>query len=112
MKDSPISNLNVFDVVGVRKDGGLDLVISCSGDLDSSPSTVRSIEEKVGNYFREIFEAKNPTLLERYGCDIGSPIRIIVSCPFRIHPAAMSVVERMKSEASARGIDLVLQTER
>lgn len=34
--EPPIHNLDAFDIVGERKDGGVDLVISCSGPLDSS----------------------------------------------------------------------------
>lgn len=109
MTDSPISNLDAFDVVGVRKDGGLDLVISCSGALDSSPETIRSLEMKVRNYLHETFEAKGPSLLERYGCAFDSAISIIVSCPFRIDPVAMYAVERLKAEAGARGVALMLK---
>jgi len=46
MKSSqpPIQNIDAFDVVGERQDGGVDLVVSCSGPLDSSPSTLELIE--------------------------------------------------------------------
>lgn len=108
MSDYPISNLDAFDVVGVRNDGGLDLVISCSGPLDSSPQTIRNIESKVRNYLHEIAEARNPTLLERYGCAFDSVIRIIISCPHHIDAGAMKAVERMQELARARGVDLVL----
>jgi hypothetical protein len=110
ISDSPVSNLDAFDVVGVRNDGGLDLVISCSGPLDSSAQTIRNLETKVRNYLREILEARDPTLLERYRCAADATVRIIVSCPHQVAHEAMSTVERMKELASASGVELILRS--
>jgi hypothetical protein len=48
--EPPIQNLDAFDIVGERKDGGVDLVVSCSGPLDSSSTTLGLIERKVRAY--------------------------------------------------------------
>ena len=42
--EPPIQNLDAFDIIGERKDGGVDLVVSCSGPLDSSTTTLGLIE--------------------------------------------------------------------
>src|ERR1700679_3594566 len=38
----PIQNVDSIDVVGVRNDAGIDLVVSCFGPLDGSPETLRT----------------------------------------------------------------------
>jgi hypothetical protein len=48
--EPPIQNLDAFDIVGERKDGGVDLVVSCSGPLDTSSTTLGLIERKVRAY--------------------------------------------------------------
>jgi hypothetical protein len=39
--EPPIQNLDSFDIVGKRGDGGIDLVIVCSGPVDDSADTLR-----------------------------------------------------------------------
>ncbi len=109
MLDSPISNFDSIDVVGVRKDGGLDLVISCAGAIDSSQETLKRVETKFRKYLTEIVEAREPTLLERYGRDPGSAIRIIFSCSHVIEPAAMSLLATLESEAMLSGVGFILK---
>jgi hypothetical protein len=53
----PIQNVDAFDVVGERRDGGVDLVVSCSGPLDSSPRTLELIERKIVAYLVTIAHA-------------------------------------------------------
>lgn len=106
---SPIKNLGSFDVVGPRKDGGLDLVISCSGPLDGSEETLRALRGKMSNYLQEVREARDPTLLERYGCDPCATIRIIVSCAFSVDLEAVKVIEGMKDVAMRSGVELLLK---
>lgn len=49
-RTQPISDADNLDVVGVREDGGIDLVITCSGPLDDSNETVELLGQKVRNY--------------------------------------------------------------
>lgn len=109
MNDSPISNFGSFDVVGVRKDGGLDLVISCSGGLDCSPQTIRALEEKVRNYAIEVTQARNPSLRERFGRSVDARIRIVISCRYAVHPDALHAIERLAAEVRSQEIDLILE---
>lgn len=106
---SPITNLDAFDVVGVRKDGGLDLVISCAGPLDSSADTAHALRTKIANYLHEVSEARNPTLFERYGLVPGSNVRIILSCAFPVHPEALKVVEDLRLAAHSIDVELLWQ---
>lgn len=112
MTPSPISRLDSIDVVGVRKDGGLDLAISCASAIDSSPETLKVVETKFRNYLREILHAREPTLLESYGRKPGSAVTIIVSCPYTIEPAAMSLLNTLESEAKSVGVGFILTRDR
>ena len=103
----PIENLEAFDVVGVRKDGGIDLVVSCAGPLDASPETLSALRTKIANYLYEISEARNPTLRESFNCSPTAEIRIIVSCDFPVDPLALDVVEEMKKAAQASGVEVL-----
>lgn len=105
----PISNLESIDVVGVRKDGGLDLVISCAGPLDSSGATLTSLETKICNYLREVREAKDPSLLERYGCNPDAKVRIIVSCQFPVHLEALELINNLTEAAHSIDVELLLR---
>ena len=94
-----IQNLDKFDVVGVRKDGGIDLVISCDGPIDDSSETLLALECKIRNYVKEVEEAREPTFFERYECKPDAPITIFVSCTFDIHAKALELIARLQSVA-------------
>lgn len=108
VSENPITNLAAIDVVGARNDGGLDLVISCAGDLDSSQSTSEAIRSKVRNYLREAMEASSPTLRERFGCSADAKIRILILCPFLVHPRASATIQELSLECDQQGIDLLV----
>jgi hypothetical protein len=46
----PIQNVDSIDIVGLRNDAGIDLVVLCSGPLDGSAETLRALREKVRGY--------------------------------------------------------------
>lgn len=45
-----IVNPNNIDILGIRKDGGVDLKIISSGELDDSESTQKLLLDKIENY--------------------------------------------------------------
>jgi hypothetical protein len=49
----PIRDVDTIDIVGVRNDAGIDLVVVCSGPLDDSSETLMSLREKVRGYIKE-----------------------------------------------------------
>jgi hypothetical protein len=108
-RPSLIASLDAFDVVGVRNDGGIDLVISCFASLDSSENTLRDLRAKISNYIREIREARNPTLFERYECSPSAKVRIIISCELPVPAKALEVVEDMRKVAAKINVDLLVQ---
>lgn len=108
MIEDPIVNLAIIDVVGVRNDGGLDLGISCQADLDSTPKTIAALTTKVRNYMREALEAMEPSLRERFGCGPEAKVRILIFCPHLIYPKTGAIIQDLKLECSAKGIDLII----
>lgn len=45
-----IENINNIDILGLRKDGGVDLVIVSTGKLDDSTETQELLLDKIENY--------------------------------------------------------------
>jgi hypothetical protein len=107
---SPIKNLDSFDIVGVRLDGGIDLVVSAQGPIDGSLSTLKALEQKLQNY---ITEASQPAFYTKYKRAPGAAIMIYISCAFPIDQSALEVIERMRSEATkiGAGIEIKKQME-
>jgi uncharacterized protein DUF6572 len=103
---SPVGDVDTIDVVGVRKDGGLDLVISVAAPLDASPSTLSLLEAKIRNYIKA---AQSEAFLARYGRSLGVPVTIYVSCTHPIAEAARAVIEKLTDSALEDGISLEVQ---
>ena len=45
-----IYDANTLDIIGERKDGGLELYIISSGEMDDSPESQSLLLDKVQNY--------------------------------------------------------------
>ena len=101
--EPPIQNLDAVDVVGKRKDGGLDLVVTCSGPLDSSPDTLNRLGSKVRAYlsaidtegFRSRFETNNE-------------VKIFLSCEHSVSDAAQALIIELVKEAMSQHVQLSL----
>jgi hypothetical protein len=97
----PIGDVDTVDIVGLRKDGGLDMVISCVAPIDDSPSTLRQLETKICNYIKG---AKSEAFLGQYGCSVGAPVTVFVSCAHPIAAQAMDLIARLRTTAAENGI--------
>jgi hypothetical protein len=101
----PIQNINAFDVVGQRKEGGVDLVVSCTGPLDSSPATLELIERKIVAYLVTIAHAnfaRTCRAAER------GPVRIFISCKYFVSVAAQEIIDALHVKAAKQGVALLL----
>lgn len=106
---NPIQNLDAFDLVGVRNDGGIDLVISCHGPLDDSADTLAALEQKIRNYVREVQAAQAPTFFERYGCSADAKVTIYLSCAFPIADRVHQLIDDMRQVAARIGADIAVR---
>ena len=98
--DSAIDRLDEFDIVGVRKDGGADLVIVAQGPLDGSATTLSALDQKIRNYIRE---ASSSAFLKKYELQADARLMIYISCAFPIDPAALRVIDRLQPLAARIG---------
>ncbi len=100
--ESPIGQADKMDIIGVRKDGGIDTVIVCCGQLDSSPTTLQQLELKIRNYLREVV---SDSFTQEYG---SGPVRIFISGASHTSREASQLVTTLAKEASCQNIRLQL----
>jgi len=101
----PIQNLDSLDVVGERKDGGVDLLISCSGPLDDSPATLRLLAQKVANY---LTGAAHANFSNVYPAAKRGPVRIFISCDYVVSEGARREIASLAQRAATMGVELKL----
>jgi hypothetical protein len=99
---SPIQNIDTIDIVGVRKDGGVDTVIVCSGPLDDSPDLLLTLGSKVHHYLRDI---ASEDFRETYG---AGPARILLWCEHSVSDAVLDMIKAFQEEAAVQDVHLQL----
>ena len=100
--DLPINPTEVFDIVGIRKDGAIDTVVVCHGPLDNSATTLRHLDLKIRNYLREI---ATDTFAQQCG---SGPVRIFVSCNHAVSAEAEQLINDLANEAAQQRVLLLL----
>ena len=111
MTDEPrglLNSVDAVDLVGVRHDGGLDMVIWVSGAIDGSPETLSLLETKIRNYMRG---ARSEDFLKQFHRCLGTAVTICILCPHPITAKAQGLIERLRVAASEAGIDLALRAD-
>lgn len=99
----PIQDVRSVDITGVRRDGGVDLVIVASQPLDDSPATRHAIREKVSYYLAVIESEEFQAEFVNQQLD---QTRIEIHCNFPIHPNAQRVIEECQANSEAHGVIL------
>jgi hypothetical protein len=106
-KPLPIQNPQGIDLVGKRRDGGVDMGIVASGPLDDTPELLQVIRQKVELYL-------SVTARGDFQADMGHPtpekISIILVCSHAIHPKAAAVIDECRKQVQARGMNLEVRT--
>jgi hypothetical protein len=105
MNEAPIQNLDSFDIVGERNDGGVDLVVVCSGPLDDSLQTQALLRGKVQNY---LHTAVHPNFANVYPAAKKGPVRIVVACPHAISAASQKTLSELTEKGSAMGVNITV----
>jgi hypothetical protein len=100
--DSPVRSIDAIDIVGVRKDGGIDTVIVCAGALDDSETTLESLRLKIRYYLSDI---ANESFAKQYGT---GPVRIFVACEHEVSVQARQLIDDLAHEAARQRVLLVL----
>ena len=105
--EAPIQNLGVFDILGVRHDGGIDAVIVAATPIDGQPETLRALAVIIRNYVEEL--SSESFLLKHPRVPTGR-VRIILKCHSSVDAAAHGLVSSLSKEVEAAGI--LLEVER
>jgi len=100
--ESPIGPLDRMDIVGVRKDGGIDTVLVCPGPLDDSAETLHALRAKTRSYLRQI---SSKGFIAQYGT---GPVKLFVACAHEVSERAKELIDELALEAANDRVLLVL----
>jgi hypothetical protein len=100
---SPLTDPDNLDVIGERKDGGVDMVVSTAGPLDASDATCGRLREKLSAY---LYAAVHPNFANVYPAAREGRVRIFVSDSHAISERARLLVEDFSREALTRNVEV------
>jgi hypothetical protein len=101
--EQPIQNPGVFDILGVRKDGGIDAVAVAATPIDGQPQTLAALATKIRNYIREL---SSEGFRARYLPPGAGTVRILVNCHGPVDSAALGLIASLRREAAVAAITI------
>ena len=101
----PIQNIDQFDIVGKRNDGGIDLIVVVSAPLLDEERHRYLLQAKVEGYARAIGA---PQFRPEFGIDEASLIRILVISDHPVHESIRDYFESLAPIAESVGATLSL----
>jgi hypothetical protein len=105
--ESPIGDPERVDIIGARRDGGVDLCLVVSRPLDLSPETVEVFCCKLRNYCRYV---RSPHFAEEFGPPSEERVRLIVSSKWEVPRELIDLMAHIRAEEEAP-VDLVVEYE-
>jgi Family of unknown function (DUF6572) len=99
----PIQEVDSIDIVGKRRDGGVDLLIVTSSHLTADPEIVALLQEKVQTYIDVI---ESPKIREELELADTAAISIIISCVDTPDPEIIELIEKLSLHAKDLGTEL------
>ena len=100
-----MQNLTAIDVLGERKDGGMDAAIVAATPIDGSASTLQALATKVRNYAADLssseFLAEHPLAKGR--------LRIVICAHGPIDLTAQGLIQSLVTEVNAKGVKLEVE---
>jgi hypothetical protein len=101
--EPPIQNPGDFDILAVRKDGGIDAVIIAATPIDGSPETLNALSVKVRNYITEL---NSPEFQTEHPRTSSGEVRILIHCRAAVDETARGLMKSLAQEALRSGIVL------
>jgi hypothetical protein len=102
-RSSPLSEPDSLDVIGERKDGGVDMLVVTTGPLDASDETCQKLLAKLSSY---LHAAVHPNFVNVYPAASTGRVRIFVSDSHAVSDRARQIVESMSREALSHGVEI------
>jgi DNA-binding transcriptional LysR family regulator len=99
----PLSEADSLDIIGERREGGVDLLIVATGPLDSSNEVCRRLEEKLNTY---LYAATHPNFAAVHPAAHSGRTRIFVSDAHAVSDRARRIIEAFAQEALARNVEV------
>lgn len=96
MSESPIQNLDHIDILGRRKDGGIDLVIVVSGPLENTTDHLECVRAKIQTYIHEI---SSPEFSEQFPNNSTSR-QILLATEHPIDQAVLTLIDSLRRPAA------------
>jgi hypothetical protein len=99
----PLQDDGSIDIVGRRRDGGLDLIVVASGHLDGSLATQRVLKAKLQSYLDTLFA---PEFQAEFGPPALERTSIVVSCPQAPAPEVSDLISQLSPFFAGHGVAL------
>ena len=104
--EDPIQSLDSIDIIGRRKDGGVDLVIVVSSFLDDTPVRVHLLKQKIQNYVDSIFSDE---FQGKFGNVENTHYAIVLKCTVEPHHNVNSLIRTIAQYLSEYHIKLIIE---
>jgi len=101
--EDPIQNVETIDIVGERKDGGLDLCIVVSSKLEDSEHHANLVRQKIQNYVNAIYSNE---WQKEYG---EHPINIVMKCAELPNQQIIALIAAIKTHLAEFSIVLSVE---
>ena len=101
----PIQTGDSIDIVAVRDDGGVDLIIVVHGFLDDSEQTQNLLERKVKNYLQQ---RNSAAFTAEFRYPPAGQVQIVLETDGKLPHAIRSLVERLEPVVQAGHARLVI----
>ena len=99
----PISAPDNLDVIGERREGGVDMLIVTIGPVDDSDATCQRLEQKLNAY---LCAALHPDFPSECPAAAQGRVRIFVSDSHYISDRARAIVNAISREALSRNVEV------
>src|SRR4051812_17088164 len=96
-----IQDVESVDIVGVRRDGGIELVIVASQPIDDSAETLDTLRQKIATY---LTAAASPAFFADMDHITPQYVAIVLNCPYPIHPAARAEILTLARAVTEQGL--------
>ena len=104
MKEDPIKNLNEIDVLGKRKNGGVDLVIIISSELEDTDDHHSLFIQKLQNYVNEM---RSIEFISEFG---ETNLRIIAKVSVEPNAGVLELFQKAKIYLETLNIDFIYES--
>ncbi len=101
--EEPIQNIDQIDIIGQRKDGGIDLIITVSSFLDNTERNDYLLRTKIQSYIDAIF---SDSWVEKYGQDNS---QIFIKATTMPHQEMLNLIGAFKNYLKQYNVNLWLE---